>query len=90
MLLVFLLVNSELMHAQHYPAVSLAAASSDAARLSTAHQQQGAQTPRRGAADGTKPPKKPLTPYMIFSKRVTAAYFYLHLGSALVTSLFLL
>ena len=67
----FLLGSNELMHAQHYPTASLAGASTEAARLSTAHQQQqGPQTPRRGAADGTKPPKKPLTPYMIFSKRV--------------------
>jgi len=70
-----LLDSNELMHAQHYPAVSLAGASAEAARLSTAHQQQAPQTPRRGAADGTKPPKKPLTPYMIFSKRVRRAYF---------------
>jgi len=83
----FLLNSNEMMHPQHYPAVSLAGAGSEATRLSTAHQQQGSQTPRRGAADGTKPPKKPLTPYMIFSKRVSRANFYLHLVS--ITDLFL-
>jgi len=84
---VFIMDSSELMHAHHYPAASLAGASGEAARLSAAHQQQGMQTSRRGANDGTKPPKKPLTPYMIFSKRVSYAYLYLHL--VLITNLFL-
>jgi len=60
-----------LLHAQHYPAVPLPGASTENAGLVAAHRPQASQTPRRGAADGTKPPKKPLTPYMIFSKRVS-------------------
>ena len=63
--------SNELLHAQHYPAVPLPAASSENAALSAAHRPQGPQTPRRVAPDGAKPPKKPLTPYMIFSKRVS-------------------
>jgi len=61
-----------MLHAQHYPGIPVPTASSENAALSAAHRQQGSQTPRRGAADGTKPPKKPLTPYMIFSKRVSS------------------
>jgi len=75
---VFQFDSNELLHAQHYPAVPLPAAASENAGLSAAHRPQGPQTPRRGAADGMKPPKKPLTPYMIFSKRVSAHFNLLH------------
>jgi len=63
--------SNELLHAQHYPAVPLPGAGGDSA---AAHRPQTSQTQRRVAADGMKPPKKPLTPYMIFSKRVSAQF----------------
>lgn len=87
--------SNELLHAQQYPAVIQPGASSDNVGLSAANRMQGAQTPRRGASDAVKPPKKPLTPYMIFSKRVSA-HFTLHgcIGficvKALVTELYMI
>jgi len=68
--------SNELLHAQHYPSVLQPGGSGggDAAGLSVAHRPHGSQTPRRVAPDGMKPPKKPLTPYMIFSKRVSSLH----------------
>jgi len=90
---VFCLDSNELLHAQHYPAVPLPAVGTENAGLTAAHRPQGPQTPRRGTADGAKPPKKPLTPYMIFSKRVSTHVYLVLLCliriKALITDIFL-